>query len=389
MYTNINYEMLHKSGLLGAEEFQTYVPKPGKDDMQKLKITVKGLKLLIDDFLDEPESEHRIYAEVSCINPHDTGFQKKYGINEPTNLELNKSTNFELNKSRTELANESSFQEILSSEKKEGKLNFFVMFDYLTMHSSLVVNYAVKENNYREINLFIDPLGTYNEKWPPDKLIGISDEEPLFQKNETLVMESCLQRDSFNCRSFCLEFIKSFTEKFKNLKGSTKEFDEYIKTFFQYKFTYKTGTEKLLSEKPENTELFVCQPIPYYGNVTLSLLPIELLKTCQSFSFLRELKSRILKYYNKQITLTTNSLSANPKGSTPTTDETNKLNKIIAKYEEIKKSVEDIYAKLEIPEDTLQNLEEKIARQEITKKREEHLERLQELLEKHKLQNEE
>lgn len=325
-------------------------------------------------------------------------FKKKYGINEPTNPELNKSTNFELNKSRTELANESSFQEILSSEKKEGKLNFFVMFDYLTMHSSLVVNYAVKENNYREINLFIDPLGTYNEKWPPDKLIGISDEKPLFQKNETLVMESCLQRDSFNCRSFCLEFIKSFTEKFKNLKGSTKEFDEYIKTFFQYKFAYKTGTEKLLSEKPENTELFVCQSIPYYGNITLSLLPLELLKTCQSFSFLRELKSKILGYYDKQIEIAKKLLPTNSETTeVPVNSETTKtaenevikLNETIHEYEQMKKSVEEIYAKLNIPEKIPDNFEDKKAIQEITIKRKKHLERLQELLEKHKLQNEE
>lgn len=391
MNASIDYEMLYEKKLLGAEEFQREVPKPGKDGMQELKITVKGLKLLIDDFLDEPKSEHRKYAKVSYINPHDADFQTKYKLEESTKDAAHK-TDRGSSKSIAKLADEFSFKEILLSKKEKDKLNFFVMFDYSTMHSSLTINYTV---NYSESNLYIDPLGICSGKWPPVELIGTSDKKSLFHENETFVMESCLQKDCFNCRSFCFEFIKSFTRKFENLKGDTQTFDKYIKTFFKYEFVYKTDDKtKLLSEKPKNEELFARPEKSFYRNDTLSLLPLELLKTCQSFSLLKILKSKILGYYDKQIEtakklLLTNSESTDPKIIETVKSKITELKETIFEYEQMKESVETIYAELNIPEKIPNNFEDKRAMQEITKKREEHLERLQELLEKHKLQNEE
>lgn len=168
---------------------------------------------------------------------------------------------------------------ILNIKKKENKLNFFVWSGLPntndgTRHNSLVMNYNDKY-------YFIDSC--YNDfKRNPSNFMF---EQNYFKYKQVFITESTLQKDDFNCTSFCYEIIKNFTNRFERFSNDIIKFNTYLSIFFN---SNVEGT-KLISEKPNN-ELFFVKDEKLN---TLSLLPFEILKLCQSYTFLKKLRKKI------------------------------------------------------------------------------------------------
>ena len=159
---------------------------------------------------------------------------------------------------------------ILRMEKK-ADLNFFVWVDEKENHYSLVTYIG-------QIYYFIDSCSNFFCRWPNETIISTNENNNnnnLYNKNNTYVMMSFLQLDSYNCVSFVFAFIDILIELY--LKFSTNGLINYLGKYFGnvYNGLY-------------HTEAYDINEI-HWDVISLYLLPEELLSLAESKFMLKNL----------------------------------------------------------------------------------------------------
>lgn len=301
--------------------------------LEENPISIEGTKMLIDDFVSKNNSylcvniiEQDKILDMQTINDIELQITQISRNTEPLYMDMdqaklsgqneNRNRNEQIGNIRRridemeqQIANLRNKQKYLNSDddiwcnfilrfpKQPNKLNFFIVFwDKPSLHSSIVLNIS---DEY----FFLDSLGASNQRYPTSRLVN--NETNSFNPHKIFIMASCLQKDSHNCRSFCLEIIKNFTNTYK-LLGLNRNlgFKAYLKQFFCYQTTFtkyrrdiaENSLITVVSEQPQSPELFITGRDANGEDTILCLLPSELLKTCQSFNMLKMLKQQNTNY---------------------------------------------------------------------------------------------
>lgn len=183
------YELLSSNGLLQNDS---------KLKAEEQPISIKGLKLLTDDFLDKNQNDICInyiqqediinegserIAKIECymdnINSRIISLESELYDQFPTKerkeelkqqikelAEQNQILNQQKYQIKMEyLKNDTVCKKILNFQKQINKLNFFIIVGFPITHSSIVLNY---DDKY----FFLDSTSTFDKRWPSNQLIG-------------------------------------------------------------------------------------------------------------------------------------------------------------------------------------------------------------------------
>ena len=175
------------------------------------------------------------------------------------------------------------------------------------------------KNNY----YFLDSCGYCYERFPHSTINGLIPGKNAFH------IESQIQTDDFNCSSFCLEFIKTLYEMYRNKEKQGQDLNEYLQSFFISHgngegceffvdvVKKKDGDEEVEEDEEEEEEIE--DDFRRYG-----LLPPEILIYFQSLSFLKNIQEILFPNYNQ---------------GNKNISESNELNEIKKKIEEKQEAI--------------------------------------------------
>ena len=151
-------------------------------------------------------------------------------------------------------------------------------------HYSIVANI---ETYY----VFLDSCSTLFNRWPSKAIISNNNCNNKFRSHKTIVMKSLLQKDEYNCGSFCFAFLDIISNIYKENNHSYEALMNYL---FKYFYNFSNDgyiTEANIYLRTKNLgETF---------RINLYLIPKEFLCLSESIRKLKCLK-QVLKEKNKK-----------------------------------------------------------------------------------------
>lgn len=138
----------------------------------------------------------------------------------------------------------------------------------------------------------MDSCSCFYKRWPKKQIISNSKKSGFFRAHKTIVMQSSLQYNDYNCGSFVFAFIEILTKLYKDFEMNNKIIINYLFRYFRY-----FSNEGFITE---NTNIYKTDLIDDFGEIKLFVLPVQFLELSQSITMLKELNKSISDNINKK-----------------------------------------------------------------------------------------